>query len=39
MVKKKFEAKVSKAGRRRIVNVPNKNKDFKSGDRVEVKKI
>lgn len=32
----KFEAKISKMGRRRIINVPNKNKDFQSGDKVEV---
>lgn len=39
MVKKKFKAKVSKTGRRRVINVPNKNKDFESGDLVEVKKM
>jgi len=33
-----FKAKVSKAGRRRIINVPNKNKSFEIGDEVEVNK-
>lgn len=38
MVIKRFEAKVSKTGRRRVINVPNKNKDFQSGDLVQVNK-
>jgi len=33
-----FKAKVSKQGRRRVVNVPNKNKNFKPGDPVKVTK-
>jgi len=39
MDKNSFEAKVSKTGRRRVVNVPNKNKEFQSGDEVKVKKV
>ncbi len=33
-----FKGKVSKQGRRRIINVPNKNKDFQPGAEIEVRK-
>jgi len=33
-----FDARVSKSSRRRVINVPNKNKDFQPGDPVEVRK-
>ncbi len=39
MNKNNFTGKVSDSGRRRIINVPNKNKEFQSGDEVKVKKV
>lgn len=35
----KFEAKVSKQGKRKIINIPSLLTNFESGDLVEVKKI
>lgn len=34
----KFEAKVSKQGKRKMINVPSILTNFESGDEVEVKK-
>lgn len=38
-MKKKFEAKVTKMGRKRIINVPAKQEGFKVGKNVKVKEV
>ncbi len=35
----KFEGRITKMGRKRIINVPTKQKDFVAGDNVKVIKI